>query len=79
MQIGGTKDHLIRVFDSPAQVDARHGTRCSSTQAAPTPFMRHEYLLALHASDSAVPETGWANQLLFLHRRASWWPPARCT
>jgi hypothetical protein len=32
-------------------------------QAAPTPFMRHEYLLALHASGSAVPATGWAPRL----------------
>jgi predicted N-acyltransferase len=37
-------------------------------QAAPTPFMRHEYLLALHASGSAVAETGWVNQLLCLRR-----------
>ena len=30
--------------------------------------MRHEYLLALHASGSAVAETGWVNQLLCLRR-----------
>ena len=33
----------------------RPGTRCCDAQAAPTPFMRHEYLAALHASGSAVP------------------------
>ena len=30
--------------------------------------MRHEYLLALHTSGSAVAETGWVNQLLCLQR-----------
>ena len=64
---GSTKEHLIRVYDSPAQVDASAWNGLLATQAEPTPFMRHEYLLALHASDSAVAESGWANQLLCLH------------
>ena len=36
-------------------------------QPAPTPFMRHEYLLTLHASGSAVPDTGWAPRFVTLH------------
>ena len=37
-------------------------------QAQPTPFMRHAYLLALHASGSAVAETGWAPRFVLLER-----------
>jgi uncharacterized protein len=33
-------------------------------QAEPTPFMRHEYLCALHDSASATATTGWAPQFI---------------
>lgn len=36
--------------------------------ARPTPFLKHEYLLALHESGSAVPATGWTPQFLALYR-----------
>ena len=36
-------------------------------QASGTPFMRHEYLAALHESASAVSATGWSPQFLTLH------------
>jgi predicted N-acyltransferase len=62
------KDTLIRIHDDPAQIDAGAWNALLEAQAAPTPFMRHEYLLALHASGSAVAETGWVNQLLCLQR-----------
>ena len=42
----------------------RSGTRCSTRRPAPRPFMRHEYLLALHASGSASAATGWRPQFL---------------
>ena len=61
-------DMLMRIHDDPAQVDAAAWNTLLEAQAAPTPFMRHEYLLALHASGGAVPETGWTNQLLCLQR-----------
>ena len=61
-------DTLIRIHDDPAQIDAAAWNALLESQAAPTPFMRHEYLLAMHASGSAVPETGWVNQLLCLQR-----------
>jgi predicted N-acyltransferase len=64
----GPQDHLIRVYDRPSQVDAQAWNALLETQAAPTPFMRHEYLMALHESGSAVPDTGWALQLLCLER-----------
>jgi predicted N-acyltransferase len=62
------KDHVIRVFDQPAQVEARAWNALLEAQAAPTPFMCHEYLLALHQSGSAVAESGWVHQLLCLHQ-----------
>ena len=61
-------DTLIHIHDDPAQVDATAWNALLDAQTAPTPFMRHEYLLALHASGSAVAETGWVNQLLCLQR-----------
>ncbi len=61
-------DVIARLHDDPSQVDAAAWNALLAAQAAPTPFMRHEYLLALHASGSATHNTGWVNQLLCLHR-----------
>jgi len=61
-------DTLLRMHDDPSQIDAAAWNELLEAQAAPTPFMRHEYLLALQASGSAVPETGWAPQWLCLRR-----------
>ncbi|MDO8419106.1 MAG: GNAT family N-acetyltransferase [Rubrivivax sp.] len=61
-------DDVIRVHDDPATLDAAAWNTLLEAQPAPTPFMRHEYLSALHASGSAVPETGWAPRFLTLHR-----------
>ncbi|HEU4460329.1 MAG TPA: GNAT family N-acetyltransferase [Methylibium sp.] len=44
----------------PGTIDARGWDALLAASAAPTPFMRHAYLDALHASRSAVRETGWA-------------------
>ena len=62
-----SKDYVIQVHDNPASVDAAAWDQLLERQAAPTPFMRHAYLLALHESGSAVPETGWAPQFITLH------------
>ena len=68
-QAGVEEAHdVIRVHQDPAALDAAAWNDLLQAQAAPTPFMRHEYLAALHASGSAVPETGWAPQFLTLHR-----------
>jgi uncharacterized protein len=67
MRQQGLPAQLIRVVDSPAQVDAQAWNTLLDAQAAPTPFMRHEYLVALHESGSAVSESGWAPQWLCLH------------
>jgi len=58
----------IRVHDEPADVDASAWNALLAAQPSPTPFMRHEYLAALHRSASATPDTGWAPQWLTLHR-----------
>ena len=58
------KDYVIRVHADPQALDAKAWNTLLDSQAAPTPFMRHEYLLALHDSGSAVAETGWAPQFI---------------
>ncbi len=55
-----------QVTDEPAAIDAAAWNALLARQDAPTPFMRHEYLAALHASGSAVPETGWTPRFLLL-------------
>jgi len=57
----------IRISDDLALVDARSWNALLELQEMPTPFMRHEYLLALQQSGSAVADTGWALQLLCLY------------
>ncbi len=58
------KDYVIRVHDQPATLDAAAWNALLAEQLSPTPFLRHEYLAALHESGSATPETGWAPQFL---------------
>lgn len=61
-------DYVIRVHTDPAAIDAAAWNALLDAQDAPTPFMRHEYLGALHRSQSAAPDTGWAPQWLTLER-----------
>ncbi len=60
-------DYLIRIHTDPATLDAPAWNALLERQPSPTPFMRHEYLAALHASGSATPQTGWAPQFITLH------------
>ena len=53
------KNYVIRVHDDPTAVDAGAWNALLDVQDSPTPFMRHEYLLGLYRSRSAVAETGW--------------------
>jgi predicted N-acyltransferase len=57
-------DYVIRVHSEPQGIAAHDWNRLLDAQAAPTPFLRHEYLSALHDSGSAVPESGWAPQFI---------------
>lgn len=56
----------LQVLDTPAALDAARWNALLARQPSPTPFMRHEYLLALHASGSAVPHTGWTPRFMLL-------------
>jgi hypothetical protein len=61
-------EDVIRVHADPTAIDAAQWNGLLARQARPTPFMRLEYLAALHECGCAVPETGWAPQFLTLHR-----------
>lgn len=58
----------LRVHDSPAALPRGAWNRLLAASPQPTPFMRHEYLQALHDSGSATAETGWQPQFLSLWR-----------
>ena len=59
-------DYLVRVFDDPAGIDAAAWDSLANAQSLTSPFMRHAYLCALHASASAVSITGWTPHFLTL-------------
>ncbi|HEX3139370.1 MAG TPA: GNAT family N-acetyltransferase, partial [Rhizobacter sp.] len=61
--------YVIRVLDHPALVDATQWNALLDGQPSATPFMRHEYLLALHESGSAIDASGWSPQFLALYER----------
>lgn len=64
-----SNDYVIRVLDSPLDIDARAWNALLSEQEKDgviNPFMRHEYLAAMHESGSAVPETGWTPRFITL-------------
>ena len=51
----GADDYVIQVIEDLTALDARAWDELLAQQAAPTPFMRADYLMALHASRSAWP------------------------
>ncbi|MDO9218806.1 MAG: GNAT family N-acetyltransferase [Lacisediminimonas sp.] len=64
-----SNDYVIRVMDSPLAVNAAAWNGLLAMQGAHqgmNPFMRHEYLAALHSSGSATPETGWTPRFVTL-------------
>lgn len=63
-----SNDYVIRVLNSPEAVDSTAWNALLQAQPQPTPFMRHEYLAALHASGSATPATGWTPHFIVLER-----------
>ena len=56
----------LQLASAPMQIPAADWDALLACQAAPTPFMRHAYLQALHASGSAVADSGWQAQFLAL-------------
>ncbi len=51
--------YVIRLHDAPSQIDASAWNSLLDAGDDATPFMRHEYLAALHDSGSATAATGW--------------------
>jgi predicted N-acyltransferase len=56
----GAIDYVIRVHADPSEIHPREWNELLAAQVAPLPFMRHEYLKALHDSGSAAPDAGWS-------------------
>ncbi len=59
-------DYVTRVFASPQAVDAEAWNALLDHEPDPSPFMRHEYLSALHLSGSAREAAGWQAQFVTL-------------
>ena len=69
-------DYVIRVLASPLQVNGAQWNALLAAQSTDgpdgtlNPFMRHEYLAALHESGSATPATGWTPRFVTLWQGA---------
>ena len=69
------EDYVIEVRNSPLEVDCNDwNTLLAAQQDTATPFMRHEYLAALHESGSATAETGWTPRFPTLWRQPAQGP-----
>ena len=55
---------------SPREVDEAQWNALLATQLDANPFMRHEYLAALHQSQAACARTGWTPRTITLWRGA---------
>ncbi len=64
-------DYVIEVHESPLDIPAGEWNALLARQVDATPFMRHEYLAAMHESGSATPQTGWTPQFLSLWQQDS--------
>ncbi len=60
------RNYVIAVHSSPAGITAAAWNDLLAEQADATPFMRHEYLCAMHQSGSAVAATGWTARFITL-------------
>ncbi|MEO7243053.1 MAG: GNAT family N-acetyltransferase [Variovorax sp.] len=69
----------LSVVTSPLEIDGGAWNDLLGRQSTPGPFMRHEYLVALHASGSASPESGWTPCFLLLRRGQPEGPAADST
>ena len=59
-------DYVIRVLNAPEEVNAVDWNELLYSNSQASPFMRHEYLQALHTSGSAIPATGWTPRFILL-------------
>ncbi len=60
------KDYVTRVLSEPGEVPASDWNALVHAGGLINPFMRHEYLAAMHESGSATARTGWQAQWLTL-------------
>ena len=60
----------MRVVSDLTQIDARDWDALVFASPAPTPFMRHAFLHALHETGCASRRTGWEPQFLTLWQGA---------
>ncbi|VWB94562.1 GNAT family N-acetyltransferase [Burkholderia lata] len=54
------------ILSSPAEVPAEEWNALLARDAQPTPFLRHEFLDALHVARCAVDDTGWSPHFVTL-------------
>jgi predicted N-acyltransferase len=66
----GANDYCTRVVTDLAQIDAREWDALLFASPAPTPFMRHAFLHALHETGCASHRSGWEPHFLTLWRGA---------
>jgi predicted N-acyltransferase len=59
-------DYVIREHTSPLEVNAAAWNALLALQNQPSPFLKHEYLAAMHVSGSASPATGWTPRFITL-------------
>lgn len=58
----------VRAHTDPREIDAATWNALLAASPQPTPFMRHEWLAALHEQGCASPERGWAPLFLAVDR-----------
>ncbi len=63
-----SNDYVIRVLNSPGEVNAADWDELLALNANPSPFMQFAYLNALHTSGSATPPTGWTPHFILLEK-----------
>lgn len=62
-------DYVTAVHLSPLEIPRAEWNQLLSAQVDATPFMRHEYLCAMHESGSAAAGTGWtASFITLMHK-----------
>jgi predicted N-acyltransferase len=74
--VGGA-DYVIRVLNSPLEVPCADWNALLDAQVQASPFLRHEYLAALHRSGCASPRTGWTPRFFTLWAEPESGGPAR--
>ncbi|MBR8273710.1 N-acetyltransferase [Burkholderia cenocepacia] len=59
-------DYRTGILSSPAEVPADEWNALLARDTQPTPFLRHEFLDALHVARCAVDDTGWSPHFVTL-------------